>query len=266
MLRSQRLKEIVRIISSQDTISVDELVTTLDISPATARRDLDLLAQEGQVVRTRGGASSISDEPFAHSRTKEKAPEKRAIAQACRRFLQPGATVGLTGGSTVLEVAKVMVQWANEKTPPHNTTSSPILTVVTNAMNIAMELSRCPSIKIIVLGGELNKNSLEITGPSSLLMLKQLWCDVSFIGVNGFDEKGPGTADEYEAHTNQAMVNNTTLPIIVTDSTKFGKSSFANLGDTTSIRTVVTDAGIPPNMRQHLDNENYDVIITTPEE
>ncbi|MDO4928236.1 MAG: hypothetical protein Q3976_04140 [Corynebacterium sp.] len=120
-------------------------------------------------------------------------------------MLQPGATEGLTGGSTVLKVTAV-------------------------------------------LGGELNKTSLENTSPSSLIMLKQLWCDISFIGVNGLDENGPGTVDEYEARTNQAMVNHTTLPIIVTDSSKFGKVSFASLGD---------DAAIPHGGHRYRDSSQY---------
>lgn len=266
MLRSQRLREIVRLVASQGTVTVDQLVSTLEVSPATARRDLDLLAQQGQILRTRGGASTVFGGGASQTSTNTHQAEKQAIAKACRQFLQPGATIGLSGGSTVLELAKVIVQWVTEKTPPQPANTSPILTVVTNAMNVAQELTRSASIKIIILGGELNKASLEITGPSSLAMLKKFWCDIAFIGVNGFDEYGPGTADEYESHTNQAMINQSTLPIIVTDSSKFGKSSFSTLNNARSIRTVVTDSGISEEVQQALRSQNYDIVIAEPEE
>lgn len=266
MLRAQRLSTVLDLVSQSGQVTVEELVEKLDVSPATARRDLDHLAADGRITRTRGGATTTTvsyDAPIRQKRS-EQAAQKAAIARECAKFLTPGATIGMTGGTTVAAIAEVIVDWANRHTPKSQIASQPILTIVTNAIDVAYHINSRANIKIVVLGGQLNNTSYELTGPFGLSMLEHLWFDIAFIGVNGFDDNGPGTADEYEAHTNRAMIKRASKPIIVADSTKFGRRSFSSVGNTQEVRTIVTDNNIDPAVRKRLEDVGYTVHVAGP--
>ncbi|APT85611.1 DeoR/GlpR family DNA-binding transcription regulator [Corynebacterium aquilae] len=265
MLRSQRLTKIVDLVTAQGTVSVDELIDTLGISPATARRDLDALAERGMLRRTRGGASSniVTFDPPMRQKSNQNPSAKSAIAHRCLDFIQPGAVIGMSGGSTCGAIAHALVEWVTEHTNPQLVGNQPILTVVTNAIDIAFSMISRPNIKIVLVGGVLNNNSLELTGPFAGEILERLCLDVAFIGVNGFDENGPGTIDEYEADTNRTMASRATRPIVVADSTKFGRRSFSSVGSVDVIDTIVTDSGIDPDVFESLKQRGYNVITAS---
>ena len=262
-MRAKRLTDIYELVTAHGTVTVDELVAKLGISPATARRDLDQLDSQGLLRRTRGGASahSIAVDATLRSRNTTHADAKRAIARKCTEFLRPGYVVGLTGGSTVAQVAQALVDWVLSQSEGEVPNNGPMLTVVTNAVDIAGALaSRAntkANIKIVVIGGVLNHHSNELTGPFSLDVLGQVSLDLAFIGVNGFDDNGPGTVDEYEAQTNRAMATRAQLPVVVADSSKFGKRSFSSVGDLEVIHTIVTDRGISAEQAHHLSSRGY---------
>lgn len=264
MLRSQRLSRILEMIRSEGAVTVDSLVESLGISPATARRDLDVLDSEGHVRRTRGGAESLGDHhltQFHDSSLDEFGKHKIAIAKLCTMFLQPGYVIGMTGGSTVSEVANAIVEWTRQHSTFSSPNSTPLLTIVTNAIDVAYRLANQANIKIVVVGGQLNQTSYESTGPFGIHMLEQLWFDLAFIGVNGFDENGPGTVDEYEAATNRMMVHRSNKPIVVADSGKFGKRSFSSIGGPSAVRTVVTDSDIADETLEKLKLDGYQIHV-----
>ncbi|MCK7638263.1 DeoR/GlpR family DNA-binding transcription regulator [Corynebacterium pygosceleis] len=264
MIRSERLTTILDTIADTGTVTVEQLVEDLDISPATARRDLDALAERGLLRRTRGGARSnivAFDTPVRQKRM-QQLTEKTTIARHCLSYLEPGCVVGMSGGSTVGTIAQQLVEWAAEQTPGGDVpTTYPVVTVVTNAIDIAYLLAGSTNMKIVLIGGVLNGNSYELTGPLGATVLGQLSMDVAFLGANGIDENGPGTVDEFEAQTNRMMATRAITPVVVADHAKFGRRSFSSLGGTDTVSTIVTDAGVDPDWSRRLTQLGYNVVV-----
>ena len=263
MIRSERLTTILDTIADTGTVTVEQLVDELDISPATARRDLDALAERGLLRRTRGGARSnivAFDTPVRQKRM-QQLTEKTTIARYCMNYLEPGCVVGMSGGSTVGTIAQQLVEWAAEQSPSDVPMNYPVVTVVTNAIDIAYLLAGSANVKIVLIGGVLNGNSYELTGPLGATVLGQLSMDVAFIGANGIDENGPGTVDEFEAQTNRMMATRAITPVVVADHAKFGRRSFSSLGGIDTVSTIVTDSDVDPAWTRRLTQLGYSVII-----
>ena len=163
MNRHTRLTALLDLILEREEVRVEDIVETLAISPATARRDLDTLAQQQLITRTRGGARlhpGSSDLPLRY-KTGRDAEEKSRIARAAVQLVQPGEVVGLNGGTTTTEVGRELALLPESSDPA----CEPRLTVVTNAVNIANELTTRPRIKVVVTGGVARPHSYELTGP-----------------------------------------------------------------------------------------------------
>ncbi len=254
MIRSQRFDKELQLLKKSGSISVEELVETLGISPATARRDLDALDAQGLLRRTHGGATSLAvnfDLPL-RAKVGERVAEKDAITDMALRMVEPQMVLGLSGGTTVGLLATKLVTWAQNE--PENR-----LNVVTNALDVAQVLAQASGIRTIVVGGVLNGNTEETTGPFAAQIMSQLNLDLCFIGANSFTLEGPGTVDEYEASINRLMASRASRAVVLTDSSKFARRSFVTLGGTSVVDTVITDRGIPQDIRRELGD--YTVLI-----
>ena len=154
--------------------------------------------------------------------------EKRRIAEAALQFVEPGDTIYLDGGSTVLELARLLRERTN-------------LTVVTNSLHAAHELSgRGP--RLLVVGGELRRLSQTLVGPLTRLLLQELHLDKAFMGTIGFAlTEGLTTTDPSEAFTKQTVMAQSGQVIVLADSTKAGKVSFASAGRWDDIHVLITD-------------------------
>lgn len=263
MNKSDRLTRILDLVGENHTLTVDEAVAALGASPATVRRDFDALAGQGQVRRVHGGVTApvVSfDMPLRQKRA-HNAAEKESIAKYCAHLLRPGDAVGLTGGSTVGAIAEQLLGWANEHSSADKALARPLLTVVTNAVDVAYFLSAAPSIRIVVCGGVLNHSSVELTGPLAHDPLKRISLDYAFLGINGFDAQGPGTIDENEGATNRLMASRATRPMIVMDSSKLGRRSFYSLGGPEVVSEVVVDAGVKAEQLGNLTRAGYTVHV-----
>lgn len=247
MLKSDRQHLILTTIGERGSVSVDEIADMLDVSAVTVRRDLDFLGEEGLVKRTRGGAQSNSvaiDMPLQWKRSRNY-EEKRALARYCAEIIPSGAAIGMSGGTTMACIAQEIVLRDSKGSSAEGKASGFHITVVTNAIDIALLLSKSPSVRVIVIGGVLNNKSLEISGPLASDLLDKISLDISFVGINGFDEYGPGTADENEGHSNKRMLSRSLKKMVVADSSKFGRHSFFQLSMHPSNVNIVTDNSIP---------------------
>ena len=246
VLKSDRQHLILTTIGKKGSVSVDEIANMLDVSAVTVRRDLDFLGEEGLVKRTRGGAQSNSvsiDMPLQWKRSRNY-EEKRALARHCAESIPSGAAIGMSGGTTMACIAQEIFLRDSKRRSAEERASHFYITVVTNAIDIALLLSKSPSVKVIVIGGVLNNNSLEISGPLASDLLDKISLDMSFVGINGFDNCGPGTADENEGHSNKRMLSRSLKKMIVADSSKFGRHSFFQLNMSPSEVTLITDDSI----------------------
>ncbi|MDQ0643675.1 DeoR/GlpR family DNA-binding transcription regulator [Microbacterium murale] len=256
MKRAARLSAILDLLATQGEVTVDELVEQLDASPATARRDLDSLAEQRLLTRTHGGAvaQSVAYELPIRYKSHHRTDEKARIAQVARHLVAPGAVVGLSGGTTTTAIAAALA--AREDTAQHG------LTIVTNAVNIAAQLATRPDIKVVVTGGVIHSRSYELVGPFVEQLLSGIQLDIAFIGVNGMDAgAGATTHDEREAAVNRMMAQRARRAVIVADSSKIGVSAFAFVGGPELFPTVITDAGITEANRTALESVGHSVLL-----
>ncbi len=230
-LAPQRWDNLRALIRDSGVIRIEDLCRQLKVSPATVRRDLDQLEQSGAIRRVHGGAVSVEsrlDEPGFADKTSLAMREKRRIAEAALAFVEPGDTIFLDGGSTVLELARLLRERTN-------------LTVVTNSLHAAHELAgRGP--RLILIGGELRRLSQTMVGPLTRLVLHELHLDKAFMGTIGFTVKeGLTTTDPSEAFTKEVVMDQARQVIVLADSSKAGKISFARAGRWDRVHVLITD-------------------------
>lgn len=226
------------------TLTVEALSADLGVSLVTVRRDLDLLERDGLLQRTHGGAVAIEPlfyEPFKNDRSfqtqlEKLADEKRRIGRAAAALVEKGETIALTPGTTTMEVVRGL---------PLNHG----LTVVTNTVNIAMELSRRKDLDIFVTGGHLRGDWFSLVGPTATQSLRQMIIHTLFIGADGIDcESGATCFSSDEADLNSAMAQLSRRRIAVVDHTKFGVVAGWRICQTGDLHTLITDTGTPEEM------------------
>ncbi|QEO14195.1 DeoR/GlpR transcriptional regulator [Agromyces intestinalis] len=260
MNRAERLSAILDLLADEGQLEVDGLVAQLGISPATARRDLDALAEQQLLSRTRGGAVAHSvayDLPIRYKR-QQNADAKVAIARAASELIPRGSIIGLCGGTTATAIADALMARADLMEPA----PEPNLTVVTNAINIAMQLAMRPQIKTVVTGGVVHARSYELVGAYADGVLEGVSLDLAFIGVNGIDpEFGPTSHDEREAAVNAQMAARATRAVVVADSSKIDKRAFAAIGRPRLFQTLITDDGVTDEQRVRLVEAGFEVVV-----
>lgn len=238
----KRAKEILRVLLHNGKTSVDDLTVLLQMSPASVRRDLVRLEQRGLVHRTHGGvmlAGQAVYEPFrfdASFRVREErfAKEKRRIAQAAAELVQENETVGITAGTTTTRVAEYLRHRSN-------------LHIITNAVNIAMELSSSAGLETTLTGGRMRwQGAFSLIGPAAIESLNVVIMDRIFLGVCGVDpERGATIIEPDEAAVFRAMTRQARQVVVVADSSKVGMISPSVICPSNAIDLLITDDGIP---------------------
>jgi DeoR family transcriptional regulator, aga operon transcriptional repressor len=220
-----------RRIQQQSRITVTEICQEFEISEATARRDLDALAEQGDIRRVHGGALAVRQappEPPVLQRTVEQTDTKRRIGQAAAAEIADGETVFLGSGTTVYEVARHLAQRD--------------LTVITNSLLVINELSQSPTISLISLGGAFRRSELSFIGHITEQSLAELRADKVIIGIRAVDPE-EGLTNDYlaETRTDRAILRIGRKVILVADHTKIGRVSTAFVAPVTAIHTLVTN-------------------------
>jgi DeoR family transcriptional regulator of aga operon len=243
--RDARWTSLLDLLAEQGRLDVDEAADSLHVSTATIRRDLDQLAEQQMLIRTRGGAvpHGVSYELPLRYRTARNAPQKQRIAAAAAAMVAAGEVVGLTGGTTTTEVARALALRGDLTGAGGR---SPALTVVTNALNIAAELVIRPQIKLVVTGGVARPQSYELTGPLANGVLQQITLDIAVLGIDAIDPaEGVYAHHEDEAATNRLLAQRARRVVVATDSSKIGRRAFARICATGAVDTLVTDTAAP---------------------
>lgn len=245
--RQSRLMDLLR---ERSAIRVDEICMELEVSAATARRDLEELEKSGRLRRVHGGAVCVEtrlDEPLFDDKTSVAAREKLQIAQRALRLIRSDSTIYLDGGSTVLELARLLVDRTD-------------ITVVTNSLRAAVELSgRGP--RVILIGGELRRRSQTMVGTLSRAVLDGLHFDMAFMGTIGLTLKqGLTTTDPAEAFTKELVMQHADQVVLLADSSKFGKVSFARAGSLQDIDVLITDQHADKKLLNEAKKKNINVL------
>ncbi|WP_327308299.1 DeoR/GlpR family DNA-binding transcription regulator [Streptomyces sp. NBC_01298] len=260
MTRKERWQTLLDLLVERGELEVEPAAEALGVSAATIRRDLDQLAEQQLLVRTRGGAvlHGVSYELPLRYRTSRRAAEKRRISETVAALIVPGEVIGLTGGTTTTEVARAL---AARPDLAAGSTGSPALTVVTNALNIAGELVIRPQFKIVLTGGVARPQSYELTGPLAMEVLGQLSVDTAVVGVDAFDPAdGAATRHEDEAAMNRLLCERARRVVIAADSSKLGVRAFARIVSTDAVDVLVTDTGLSPSVAEAFEAAGVEVI------
>ncbi|MCF2572018.1 DeoR/GlpR family DNA-binding transcription regulator [Brevibacterium sp. UCMA 11754] len=253
--REDRLDSILSKLDRETTVGVEALSQELKVSLATIRRDLDLLEQRRLVERTHGGATRRAVDYDLSLRYKEaaSAEAKAAIARAAVDRITPGSVIGLSGGTTTFMVADAL---SRRDDLLHD------LTIVTNAVDIANRLAIHPGIKVIVCGGVINTSSFELVGSFVDSVLRSIWLDLAFVGVHAISASAGGmTANEDEAYVNRLMAERAERAIVVADSSKYGRRSFASVGGTEVFQAIITDSQLEAVAATELVQAGYEIEL-----
>ena len=234
------------------SVALSDLSRTLAISPATARRDLADLADQRLIIRTHGGARLIdsrSELPFSLRDTRFQ-EAKRAIAGAVAQIIpRQRYAVALSGGSTAASVARALSS--------HNE-----LTIVTNSLTIAQLVTTYPNLKVIMTGGILRAESLELVGVLAENTFNAINLGTAILGTDGITAAGGVTThDETEARTSHAMVTHAQRVIVVADGSKIGRLALAQVATIEQVDMLVTDATSDPTALSELRAAGVEVLV-----
>jgi DeoR family transcriptional regulator of aga operon len=235
LLNEERRRAILEILNRDGRVLVLDLARRFETSQVTIRKDLEELHAHGLIHRTHGGAlparEGALEDPTLREKEKLHRKEKLRIAQTAAGMVQEGQVVILDSGTTTTAIAHSLRHFHN-------------LTVVTNAVNIAAELSGT-AVEVILTGGTLRKNSFSLVGPIAEETLRRLNADILFLGVDGFDvQYGLSTPNLLEAKVNRVMVEVAKRTVAVCDSSKFGRRSLSLIVPPSALHQVVTDRGV----------------------
>jgi DeoR family transcriptional regulator of aga operon len=254
LLPAERRRRILEMLDQSECITVSDLVERLGVSRVTARADLDSLGAEGALVRSHGGAlkpmDPRSDYPLQLKQTLHHA-EKVRIAAAAAKLIHDGDTVAFDSGTTTCEVAK-QIKRLNFQS----------LTVITNALNIANELSSLAWVSVIMTGGILRHKSGSFTGPHAHETLRDLNADHLFLGADAIDvEAGLTTPDILGAQVALRMIELAREVTVVVDASKFGRHSLTLSGKIEDVDRVITDARVSSTQVDALRQRGIEVIL-----
>lgn len=252
MFAEQRRLKILELIQEEGSARVRDLARIFSVTEPTIRQDLDKLEGEGFIAKEHGGAflksvpSQVKSFALQHLENMDK---KSAIAAAAASLVADGESLILDSGSTVSELAKLLAEKRS-------------LTVVTNALNIALLLGAVRGNEVLVTGGEFKPPTLSLTGEKAAGFFQHIHASKLFLATGGISPSGdltyPGLNDIV---VKKAMIESATEVYLLADSTKFGKTSLAILGGIELADCIVTDSGLSPDQRKFCEDRGIRVII-----
>ncbi|MFD2443853.1 DeoR/GlpR family DNA-binding transcription regulator [Bacillus sp. CGMCC 1.16607] len=250
MLQDKRLETIIQFLHKHERIDVETICEMNQVSRDTARRDLIKLEELRKVIRIRGGAKrpNLNNEIYNYNERMDMAFDaKNKIGKLAASCIHDGDHLILDASTTVQSLSKHII--------------SENLTVVTNSINVASELTVREKIKINLLGGTLNPKHLAIYGSRAIKNIQDYKVNKCFIGTCGISSEGLSTSIEEEGILVHEMIKRSDKVFVLVDSTKFNKTFFQNVCDLDAIDVVITEKEIPENMKNLLDEHNIEVLI-----
>jgi DeoR family transcriptional regulator of aga operon len=248
----KRHQIILEKLAKKKHLEVSDLCDLLNVSAVTIRKDLRLLEEKGLLFRTHGGASL--ENPYINEKAigeKEKisVEEKNGIAQYAAQLIDENDSIMIASGTTVQAFSKFI--------KPKNK-----LTVITSSIYVVLHLMDDKNIEIMQLGGYIRHSSGSVIGSYAEHILGNISYSKLFLGVDGFDlDYGLSTTNLEEAQLNKKMMLSAQKIIVLADSSKFGKKSFAKICDLNQIHELITDNGIPPEIKRKIEEKGVKVTV-----
>lgn len=248
----ERHQHILDVLKATGIVQVVDLCQDLNVSSVTIRKDLQFLEDKKQLFRTHGGATLsnpyIGDRPVIEKVMLQSA-EKEKIGHFAAGLIEANDCILIASGTTVFYLAKNIQPKGN-------------VTVITGALNVAIEIAHHPNIEVIQLGGIMRKTSSSVTGAYAEKILEDFSCSKLFLGVDGIDlDFGLTTTNMNEAQLNRKMIASSRKTIVLADSSKFGKRGFGKICELDDIEQIITDSNISPRVVTELEGKGIEVTV-----
>ncbi len=252
LLPNQRREKIIDLLKEDGSAKVAELASIFKVTDVTIRQDLEKLEQKGLIIKEHGGAFLKNAQDSVQKielMNKDHMELKTLIGKHCLNYIEDGDTIILDSGSTTTEIAKQLSGFNN-------------LTVITNALNIALILGSQPGIEVIMTGGEFKPPTLSLTGQKAAEFFKGLYVNKLFLATAGISLKSGLTYPSIsDLVVKKAMIDAAELTYLVADSSKVGKSSLASLGAIGLVDFIITDDLISKQDQKHLIENDIKLVI-----
>lgn len=245
MLVTERRERILALVRDRGSVALPELAATLGVSEMTVRRDIELLAEDGEVQKVRGGVRAMAATGIRPAAVQATTAERRAIAAAAAELVEPGMAIGISGGPAGLALAHELVR-------------VPDLTIVTNSLPVSdlfspPERADAPYTQTVVLTGGVRTPSQSLVGPVAVRALERLHCDLVLLDAHGLDEQaGLTTMNLLEAETYRAFMAAAREVVVLADHTRWQVVGLTTIADLSDIDRLITDDGLGTDARERL--------------
>ena len=250
MLAIKRLEAISRLLAEQGSVDATKLSELFEVTPKTIRKDLSQLENMGLLDRVHGGAvlKNTTNGVFPIERRKlQNVTEKKRIAAAALSYIEEGDTLILDGGTTTIELAKLL---GDKK-----------LMIMISDLKIAIELLDKPNISLYVAGGHLRREGVyTLIGRDTERIFEKYQAKKLFLGTSALDfTAGLSVLNADEAEVKKAMLSAAKEVICLTDYSKFHHVAFAPVCPLERINTLITDSRLPQAERNQLEKRGVRV-------
>jgi DeoR/GlpR family transcriptional regulator of sugar metabolism len=245
----ERRQRVLDLLSDRGFMALGDLARETAASESTIRRDLDYFADKGLLKRTHGGAVFVSDRESlpALEERQVRLEEKQAVAREAANRIHDGDSVLLDGGTTTLEVAKLLVGRR--------------LQIVTNSLPIANLFASSRETDLVILGGYVFPKTGVALGPLTVRMMDEIHVHQTLLSVGGVTTKGLFNSNLLLVETERAMMNCADQVVVVADHTKIGRQSLAFLCGLEEVDTLIVDAGISAEGRELLKDRGVRLLV-----
>ncbi len=247
----ERQDKIVKYIEKVEKATIEDIMSLLKISRSTVRRYLIDLERKNLIIRTRGGALKKKYFKYEFSLNEKKdlnLDKKKKIAQIAKRFINEGDIIYISGGTTTLELAKILFDIKD-------------LIVFTNAINILLELANNSGIEIKLVGGDFRKKTFSMVGQEAINYLDRYNFDKAFVGVNGISvSEGFTTPNELEAIVDGEVIKRSKEAFILADETKFGAVAFSNICKIEDVDYIITNKSLNSNLAKEIKKDGVKIV------
>lgn len=252
MLASERQEKIVHNLKKFHFVKVVELSKELNVTEETIRKDLEKLELQQQLKRTHGGAMPFKEKdddeiPYGDRKILNK-EAKQEVAKKAIQLINKFDIIFLDASSTAHYLARLI---PNMK-----------LTILTNSIPVAIELSKKKEIEVILTGGTISENSLSLVGPTAVRSIENLHVNKVFFSCKGFNRDwGVSDSNEQQANVKRRIIQNADEIILLIDSTKLGQKSFVNIEDKKVLDYVVIDSEANLETVKNMVSKHTKIII-----
>lgn len=250
--RSARMVELLAQLEADGEMALSVLAEKLNASEATIRRDVAVLAEQGLLIRTHGGARPISgftELPVTLRDGRNRQAKGLIAARAAEHIPIGRHAMALTGGTTAAEVLRAL-EHRND------------LTIITNSITIALEAAKQGQSRVLIAGGVLRTNSMELVGSLAETTFKQVNVATAIVGTDGISSAGGVTThDDIEARTNHTMIERAQRVIVVADASKVGQVTLSKLADLSEIDLLITDSNADPTELARIRRAGVEVEV-----